>query len=192
VLDMKGEKNIFKDIIYPVLILAAVCFVITLLLVLTNRLTKDRITLNAIDLEAAGELLDFDKEKVKVNQLSDIAYELTENDEVKGYIFISESSGYGGPVKVMTGLKADGSVSGVKILENSETPGLGGKIQDESFLRQFINDTFIEQFVVVKNEKQNDNEIQAITGATRSSNAVTDAVNKSINEYKRLIGGGQG
>ena len=62
-----------------------------------------------------------DSDNLKINNLSDTAYEILENDEVKGYVIIAvEGTNY--PVKVMTGIKR-WFCSGVRILSNSGTPG---------------------------------------------------------------------
>lgn len=182
------KRKVFKDIIYPTLILAVICLVITLLLTLTNNLTKDLIDNDTLDIDTVKDILKTDSDNLKINNLSDTAYEILENDEVKGYVIIAvEGTNY--PVKVMTGIKKDGSVSGVRILSNSGTPGYGDKIEDESFLDQFVKESGVDKFIPVKKTPESDDEILVVTSATGSSETAINAVNKCIDEYKRLIGG---
>ena len=55
-----------------------------------------------------------------------------------GYVFETEASGYGGKVKVMTGIDAEGAITGVVILSHDETPGLGANAEKPDFLNQFL------------------------------------------------------
>ena len=104
-----------------------------------------------------------------------------------GYVFETESKGYGGTVKVMTGISTQGNVTGVIVLSHSETPGLGANAEKES-----LRDQYKEQPVsnltggiqVVKFQAPQEGEIQAMTGATITSNAVTSAVNQAIEAYQ--------
>ena len=90
----------------------------------------------------------------------------------------------------MTGITTDGAVAGVKITEQDETPGLGQKALDASFTDQYIKAIPEEEFVVTKQGASADNEIDAISGATITSNAVTNSVNQAIQLYNTLTGGG--
>ncbi len=60
-----------------------------------------------------------------------------EADNGAGYVFLTSNKGYGGPVEVMTGISADGQVTGVKLTSQDETPGLGQKALDASFTDQY-------------------------------------------------------
>ena len=97
--------------------------------------------------------------------------------EQVGVCVVCTETGYGGDVKVLVGVKADSTVTGVQILSHSETAGLGANAEKESFRTQYIGKT--SGVSVVKNSPK-DNEIQAISGATITSNAVTRAVNRAI------------
>jgi electron transport complex protein RnfG len=76
------------------------------------------------------------------------------------------------------------------VLSHSETPGLGEKITGTGFISQFTNKSVQNQLVVVKRSVQKENEVQAITGATISSKAVTLAVNSAIDAYNAVISEG--
>ena len=77
----------------------------------------------------------------------------------------------------MTGVDINGKVTGVNILSHAETAGLGAKAAEDSFRNQFIG--LIEGITVSKGEG-GENSIDAITGATITSKAVTQAVNAAI------------
>ena len=83
----------------------------------------------------------------------------------------------------MTGISTDGTVTGVSILSISDTPGLGMNAEKESFRDQYKKAAPAGGFTVIKNGTAGDTEISAMTGATITSQAVTDAVNDAIAQY---------
>ncbi len=126
---------------------------------------------------------------------------LDTNKELIGYAAEAAASGYAGPVKVMVGVNTNYEILGTKVLSHNETPGLGDKIEeilskktwqtvitntspDESKLRPYFQVQFLNQTYPVK-LKRNGGTIEAITGATISSRAVVNAVNKVIEELKK-------
>lgn len=101
-----------------------------------------------------------------------------------GYLFITSAKGYGNAISVLTGI-SDGVTTGVSILDCSdETAGLGQKVDSEDFTDQFIGLT--EAPAIVKVAPSADNEIQAITGATKSTNGVTNSVAEAFVLYAEL------
>lgn len=111
---------------------------------------------------------------------------ITDAGETAGFIAITAEYGYGSEVSVMTAITPAGQVAGIEILDASqETPGLGQNVTRSDFTKQFDNLT--DSPKVVK-QKAADNEIQAVTGATRSSNAVAGAVKKALALYEKEVG----
>ncbi len=127
--------------------------------------------------------------------------------EVLGYIVIATSTeGYGGEIQVSVGISADGTVNGIEFLAISETAGLGMKAKEPTFYEQFSNKK-TEAFQVVKNsstssdkgdssssasmkvEKETVIDIDALSGATITSQAVTSAVNAGLAYYYDVLGG---
>ena len=105
---------------------------------------------------------------------------------VLGYVItVVSHDGYGGDIKFSVGIKADGTVNGYSITDISETAGLGMKAKEEAFYSQFENKQ-VEQFAVTKTGSTSDSEIDAISGATITSSAVTNGVNASIVYFKSL------
>jgi|Deesub1362A_J573_1020465.scaffolds.fasta_scaffold00230_35 electron transport complex protein RnfG len=95
-----------------------------------------------------------------------------------GYIVESYGKGYSSYINVLVAVDNNYVVRKVNILHHAETPGLGDEIERDYFLNQFNGKT-VEHLVVVKGETKED--IQAITGATISSRAVTeDAVRNAV------------
>lgn len=102
---------------------------------------------------------------------------------------ITSHEGYGGDINFSMGVNTDGTVTGVEMLSLSETAGLGMRAKDEEFKGQFAGKT-ADQFVVTKNGASADNEIDAISGATFTSKAVTNGVNAGLCFYESLKEGG--
>jgi electron transport complex protein RnfG len=92
------------------------------------------------------------------------------------------SMGYGGNIVIIVGVTADGTVQGIQILEQKETPGLGAKITEESFLAQFAGRSATETTWAVSKDQ---GDIDQITAATISSRAVVAAVREGIDVYLR-------
>lgn len=98
-----------------------------------------------------------------------------------GYIAtMISNAGYGGDIKVMMGIDSDGSVTKVKILQSSETAGLGQNASKPEFINQFNGKS--GSLSVVKNKAADgeNGEIAAISGATVTSRAVTSCVNAAL------------
>ncbi|MBQ2812456.1 MAG: RnfABCDGE type electron transport complex subunit G [Clostridia bacterium] len=183
------KKFSIGDILKPTIVLALICIITSALLAYTNSLTAPIIADLAIETEMntrkivlsnAAEFVDGD--------LNGVAY-CTGKDasgSTVGYVFTTSAKGYGGDVKIMVGVNADGTVAGVQILSLSETPGLGMNATNPSFLEQFIGKTL---GVNVNKNEPGENEIKALTGATITSKAVTSAVNIALDYYTDLTGG---
>lgn len=107
-----------------------------------------------------------------------------------GWVIGVSPKGYSGAIDMLVGILPDGKVSGVTIVSHSETPGLGAKARDANFTAQYIGQT--GPFLVTKSSPVGDNEIQAITSATITTNAVTLGVNQALEFYNNELAGGEG
>ncbi|MBE5978626.1 MAG: RnfABCDGE type electron transport complex subunit G [Paenibacillaceae bacterium] len=97
-----------------------------------------------------------------------------------GYVITSHSDdSYGGTIELSVGIKADGSISGIEFLAISDTPGLGLKAKEPAFKDQY-NGKSAESLTVTKSGNAGDAEINAISGATITSSATTNAVNAAL------------
>ena len=183
------KKFSIGDILKPVVVLTAICIVTSALLAYTNSLTKPVIDNLAVQTEInTRKLVLSQAESFSDKAFGDVAYCTGEDasGETVGYVFTTSAKGYGGDVKIMVGVNADGTVSGVQTLELSETPGLGMNAQKPAFLEQFIGKTL---GVAVNKNAPGENEIKALTGATITSKAVTTAVNEALDYYTQITGG---
>lgn len=109
--------------------------------------------------------------------------------DVYGYVITATShEGYGGDIKVSIGILNDGTVKGIEMLSISETAGLGMKASEPDFKNQF-KDKLVGLFAVTKSGASSDSEIDALSGATITSNAVTNAVNSALIYYQNMLGG---
>ena len=103
-----------------------------------------------------------------------------------GYVVTTTSKdGYGGAITVSVGVMADGTVNGIAFLTLAETAGLGMNA-DTDWKNQYAGKN-VDGFTVTKNGASADNEINAISGATITSNAVTGAVNGAVYFAKNCL-----
>ena len=106
-----------------------------------------------------------------------------------GYVIgVVSHEGYGGDISLSVGIQNDGTVNGFEILSISETAGLGMKADTEEFKSQFSGKKVV-QFVYTKTGASADHEIDALSGATITTNAVTNGVNAAIAYFDSLEGG---
>ena len=112
-----------------------------------------------------------------------------DSGQVLGYVLtVTDSEGYGGDIQLSMGVRMDGTLNGISILSISETAGLGMNANTDAFKGQFA-DKNVEQFTYTKNGASADNEIDAISGATITTNAVTNGVNGGLLTFQYLKGG---
>lgn len=131
------------------------------------------------------ETMEIDSSKVE-EQLKEQGYDATINEimmvynhsgDFAGYVAtVTDHEGYGGDIQFAIGVASDGTTNGISFLSISETAGLGMKAKEEPFKSQFSGKK-VSQFVYTKNGAYADNEIDAISGATITTNAVTNGVN---------------
>lgn len=113
---------------------------------------------------------------------------LNSSGEFLGYVITTVShDGYGGDIEVSMGIDLSGCVLGVEILEINETAGLGMKADTDDFKNQFKNKT-VSRFTYTKTGAAQEDEIDAISGATFTTKAFTNAVNSGIAFYEYLGG----
>ena len=112
-----------------------------------------------------------------------------DSGQMLGYVLtVTDSEGYGGDIQLSMGIRMDGTLNGISILSISETAGLGMNANTDAFKGQFA-DKNVEQFTYTKNGASADNEIDAISGATITTNAVTNGVNGGLLTFQYLKGG---
>ena len=111
-------------------------------------------------------------------------------NDIIGYIVESFGKGYSSYIDTLIAVDKDFKVQKINIIHHAETPGLGDEIETDSFKGQF-KDKDVEHLKVVKTDTKE--YIQAISGATISSRAVTeDAVKNGVDALMKAVKGGEG
>lgn len=100
-------------------------------------------------------------------------------------ITVTSHEGYGGDIEFMMGVRNDGTLNGISILSISETAGLGMRAE-EVLKPQFVNKN-AESFTYVKSGAVQENQIDAISGATITTNAVTNGVNAGLYYFREML-----
>lgn len=122
-------------------------------------------------------------------EVGEVYRALSQDGSLLGYVLkVTTKEGYGGNIELMVGITIEGSISGISILSISETPGLGMQAGDV-LVPQFAGKT-AEAFVYTKTGAAAENEIDAISGATITTRAVTNAVNAGLYYFENLLKGG--
>ena len=192
----------WKNVAKLALILLAITAIASLCLALTNYVTAPTIaeTNEQANTEARQVVLPEAESFEAVEDIQSVVavaakgseslvseiYTGKKGDEVVGYTIKTTPSGYGGAVEILTGITKDGVISGITILSQNETPGLGAKSTEPAFQDQFKDKDATKELSVVKGGSAEGNQIQAITGATITSTAVVDGVNLSEKVFKAL------
>ena len=190
-----------KNIIKNAMILTAITLVSGVLLGLVYDITKEPIAAakekakneayQAVMQEAdAFEALDVEEVALSVEGCTvDEAVQAKSGSDVVGYVVTTTTNaGYGGNIQVSVGIAADGTVKGIEMLSIAETAGLGMNATTPEFKGQYAEKQ-VDSFVVNKAGASADNEIAAISGATITSQAVTDAVNTALEYFNNVLGG---
>lgn len=182
-----------KAILIPTISLFLICVVVTAALALTNNVTADKIAAN--ELESKNQSMQnvcpgaVDFEEI----IPEVMYQGKDQSGTPlGYAISTATQGYGGQVKVMTGI-SDGKIIGVDVFYNDdETPGLGKNTSNESFRNQYKGLSVNEDIVVSKDDQSgNAQTVDAVTSATISSRAVTKAVNEALHIYNENVKEGE-
>jgi len=118
-----------------------------------------------------------------------VYYEVFDREgRIIGYALPGSGVGYGGQILLMVGVLPDfKKITGLKVLESVETPGLGGRITEKEFQERFTQLALEPSVSLVKGKKSKENEIEAITGATISSRAVVNIVNETVARFKAVM-----
>ena len=165
-------------------VLFLVCGIAAGSLAFVNAATKERIAefarLEKIEamrkmLPQAEEFLELEPDKV---------WEARKGGESVGHVLAASTQGYSGPIRSLVGLDDAGSITGVWVLEQTETPGLGARIASAEFLAQFQGRK-PEEAALRKDDPAG--KIDAITSATISSRALANAIRKTVSEHLKGV-----
>ena len=190
------KQKTFPYVLRLTLVLFLITAVVAGLLGLVDALTRDRIDAIIVEKKnaAMSRVLPAEAyEDVAVPDGADpvvvAASAAKTGGETVGWVFEIKPSGFGGDIDLMVGVKSDGTVGGISIISHSETSGLGAVAAQSS-----TNGTkFRNQFVGLTGPlavNKDGGTIDALTGATVTSRAITNGVNKALDCAKLLTEGG--
>ena len=190
---MENKNSAFKEFISPILVLVVICFVVTFLLAFVYGITAPIIADNTAKAasEARMELLS------DADNFSDSGAELVEYEPGKvyaedcyvadngaGMVVTVKSNSYGGLLTAMVGIDKDGAITGVKVTEHADTPGVGTKAQVPEHLDQYKGHTELASDTI----KAHADDIVEVTGASVSSGAIHKAVYCALEQFKAMGG----
>lgn len=165
--------------------LLLICAAVAGALAGVNALTKDKIAdIQAQKLQTAmEEVLPGASDMTEVSFADATGtvrkvYQASADSAVQGYVVEVAPNGFGGAITMMVGV-ADGKVTGISVVSHTETAGLGSVAADKTSKGQAFRDQFAGTFGEQKVDKDGGN-IDAITGATITSRAVTNGVNAAL------------
>ena len=140
-----------------------------------------------LDEELSGQIRSgLDEAGYTQDSIQEVTEALDDEGQRLGYaITVLTTAGYGGEIQFSMGVSLDGTVNGISFLSISETAGLGMKADTEEFRGQFAQKQ-VEAFTYTKNGASEEDEIDAISGATITTSAVTDAVNAGLCAFRIL------
>lgn len=181
-----------KEIIKNAMILFAITLVASVLMAYVYSITKEPIANVQIvnrDKALASVLPDASFEELTELDLTqydkiDTIFVAKNETETVGYAFkLTTTEGYGGAIELVVAVDTAGQITGLDIIKQTETPGLGAKVDLPKFKDQFSGKN-AEELTVVKGGAAKPNEVDAISSSTITSNAVTRAVNQAIAYYQ--------
>ncbi len=190
---MENKTSAFKEYFNPILVLVLICFVVTFMLAFTYGITKPIIDENTAKAasEARMELIpdadNFTQDDADLYVLEENKVYATEAytaDNGAGMVVTVVTNSYGGPLTAMVGIDKAGAVTGVKVTDHADTPGVGTKAHAYNHLAQYAEKTQLAS----ENIKAHADDITEVTGASVSSGAIHKAVFCALEQYKAMGG----
>jgi len=169
-----------QNLLAPVIVLVAICFVASALLAGAYQLTAPVISVRQEEeanaarqavLAGAEKFTMYEGELAKGVQ---DAYIAEGKDGPMGIVCQTSFNGFKGAVKLMVGIDAEGKVTGIQVMEHEETPGVGTNALTVDYLGQFARQTGADG-------------IDAFSGATFTSKAVKNGVNAAVAQYTAVF-----
>ena len=148
---------------------------------LAKKVNALKLVLPAFDNDLVSQVVRIKSEVAKDSMEIYPAFQGTEF--VGAAVIGSSEKGFSGLVKIMVGFKPDGSMQDIVVLEQKETPGLGTKMKEEKFLGQFRDKNPSDFDLKVAKDG---GDVDALTGATISTRAFTEAAQNAYDEYIKI------
>ena len=146
----------------------------------------------AQELAAAQQAVDVAPLSVEVDKAGKTVrysvYEAKTAGQLAGWVAKTAGQGYADKIEMLIGFDPQvDQITGIFVLDQKETPGLGNKIVTDEWRGQFVAKATDQPLTAVKGKAKAGNEIDAITGATISSKAVTDAINSAVKDLRNPL-----
>ncbi len=186
------KSNTFKEYIQPIVVLVAICLVITFALAYVNSITAPIIADNAARnadaaraelLPAASTFEQYSGDLVVVEPDKIYVTDCYVADGI-GMVVTVDTKSFGGILTEMIGIDNTGAITGVKVISHADTKGLGTKAHDAGYLEQYIGKAELAGADNIKG----DTAVTHISGATISSNGVYQGVCAALEQYKTMGG----
>ena len=119
------------------------------------------------------------------DDITEVVEGTDDSGEVIGYVInVTSHEAYDGDLSLSVGITLDGTVKGVEMVS------ISGMKADEAEFKDQFKDKQVEQFSYTKSGEEGDDKIDAISGATITTNSVTNAVNAALVYFQNELGGG--
>ncbi len=193
-----------KKIVLDTLKLLAITLVAGVLLSIVYQLTKDTIaaaeaqeltdSYSAV-MSQASDFVEIENPETDAfgedNTLNTALYAYdSSGNEIGAVLSVTSHKGYGGDIDITIGIDTDGVITGIVVTSMSETSGLGANCQNEEWISQYIGKS--GEVAYTKTGATASNEIDAISGATKTTRAITNAVNAALDFAADYFGYGEG
>lgn len=203
---MKKERRSFSEMrSYPVFFMIIITIFFIGILAFFYNSTIDKITkfdeislkrsvLSTFDLPIENVELTFSKYIKPVESAEIIYFKAIDDETLVGYCFPISGPGLWGTINALLTVTPDlNKIINIEIIKQNETPGLGGRITENWFKKQFkgkviLIDNKVRNFTLIpENEPADNDQINQITGATFSSKAIIDIISKEMKKIPSII-----
>ena len=181
-----------KSFLKTAIVLCAICAVAAVLLALVNKATapaikryEDSVVMNALEEVSAGYEIGA-RFEVSDTEYVSYCHKLEEGGVVKGYLLGLVSKGYGGEMTLVASYKLDGVLLAAKLVANSETPGLGKKAENPSYMDKYVGHGTDADPIPVSKSMLSSADSAAVSGASMTFNGISKALSAGSEFVKGL------
>ena len=186
-----AEKSMLSTVARIAAVLTLICTLVAALLSFVYSATNDQYEQNMLNAKREAIASLFDREIITTEELPtddfevEELYRVSEGGVLIGFCANVKSAGFGGNIDMMVAVDPSGAMLGVKIVSMSETPGLGSRVGEEEHLEQYRGDFWYGYDGGLTLGE----DIDAISGATISSKAVNEGVNRALDALLNAVKG---
>jgi len=139
-------------------------------------------------LSEENQAIEIDRQFIESGNKIYSVFQAKTDGQTDGWVIKASGQGYAGRIELLVGVDAKAeTITGLFILDQKETPGLGNKIMEPAWRNQFNNKPTQQQMTAVKTKASASNEINAITGATISSKSVCGIINQCLDNLRQPL-----